>query len=166
MQTAALGSLRRSCSEHGSAAQMPGSGFARSACECKTFRFLDNAIYRSSIFTIKVQTPGRNPRYIAVRGGAGSGQQTSLINPCDIADPGEEPDPDTSPGAAALAAGSGVLMARSNWHVHSLGRGGGVRWNVTFGRVQQLSLPALRALVDDVDMPFPHARENCAVLHL
>lgn len=89
-----------------------------------------------------------------------------LIKTCDPADPGEEPDPDTSPGAAALAAGSGVLMARSNWHVHSLGRGGGVRWNVTFGRVQQLSLPALRALVDDVDMPFPHARENSVVLHL
>ncbi len=75
-----------------------------------------------------------------------------------LADPGEEPDPDKSPGAAALAAGSAVLMARSNWHVHSLGRGGGVRWNVTFGRVQQLSLPALRALVDSVDMPLPHAR--------
>ena len=77
-------------------------------------------------------------------------------------DPGEEQDPDKAPGAAALAAGTGVLVARSNWHVHALGRGGGgLRWNVTFGRVQQLSLPALRALVDDVDMPFPHNRESC-----
>jgi hypothetical protein len=79
------------------------------------------------------------------------------------ADPGEAPDPDKSPGAAALAAGTGVLVARSNWHVHALGRGGGggVRWNVTFGRVQQLSLPALRALVDEVDMPLRHTGE-CA----
>jgi hypothetical protein len=78
------------------------------------------------------------------------------------ADPGEAPDPDKAPGAAALAAGTGVLVARSNWHVHALGRGGGggVRWNVTFARVQQLSLPALRALVDEVDMPLRHARER------
>lgn len=89
----------------------------------------------------------------------------SMRNPVN-ADPGEAPDPDKAPGAAALAAGTGVLVARSNWHVHALGRGGGggVRWNVTFGRVQQLSLPALRALVDEVDLPLGHTRECCRVL--
>ena len=84
-----------------------------------------------------------------------------------------------------LAGRDTVLLARSNYHVHGLGRGGTVRsapqltsanlllaaslegternndvfcrWNVTYGRIQQLSLPYLRSVMDDpahAELPF------------
>ncbi len=59
---------------------------------------------------------------------------------------GDVPDVALGPGAAALREGRGVLLARSNWHVHSLGR------REFFVDTQAASLPQLR-LPRAVDLP-------------
>lgn len=61
-------------------------------------------------------------------------------------------------GAAALREGRGVLLARNNWHVHVLGTNGAVQWNVSYSRVQQLSL----GTHDDMALPTP---TSCAFPH-